>query len=307
MAKDGRITLRQRLEYVLLRTVFAVLARVPETLAYGAAGMAGALYLRVDKRRQRLALRQLRNALPGKSDRELLAHARRGTGSLLKVSVDMLRVARMVETGKLEACVDTSSFDEQGLTAPFVGVTAHLGSWELAAISLARRFAPIHATARLLKNPLATRWLLATRRRAGLVIHDRRGGVRGMSRALRDGHVVMQVVDQHQRLRGVEADWFGEKASCERGAATLAVRGGVPVAVGAAIRVGLRFRFKIHIEDVVLPEPSTGDREEDVRRLVNRINRALERTIIRYPDDYLWIHDRYRHRPETNSETTCPS
>ena len=164
-------------------------------------------------------------------------------------------------------------------------------------MAMAQRWGSGHGVARVSKNPLLQQWLLQNRQRGGLHIHPRRGGIRGLAKALQQGGVGLQVVDQNQRLRGVFAPFFGRLASCERAAATMALRHGYPIIVGVALRQGRGFRFQL-----VSSEPfslvSTGDKAKDLLAAVVRINGELEALIRRAPEQYLWIHDRYRTQPK---------
>lgn len=292
-----RVTLLQRVEYLAMRVVMGLASWLPESVGYGLADGLGSLFLRCSPRRQRYALRLLRNAFPDETDEQRLLHyARRGTGNLLKVALDIARLGRFVAHERLEERIDISAVRATGLPPPWIGVTGHLGSWEMAAAGIAMGMGETHCIVRLMKNPLAQRWLRRSRARTGLVLHDRRGGIRGFTRALHRGQVTLQAIDQNQRLRGVYAPFFGEVASTERAAATLAVRRGYPILVGACPRIGRGFRFRIDVEAVIEPA-HTGDLESDVRSTVARLNAALEALIRRYPEQYLWIHDRYRTRP----------
>jgi KDO2-lipid IV(A) lauroyltransferase len=157
-----------------------------------------------------------------------------------------------------------------------------------------------HALARIARNPLLEHWILANRNRGGLTIHPRRGGIRGLAQSLEAGQVGMMAVDQNQRLRGVFAPFFGEIASCERGAVTLALRRGYPIVVGVALRRGRGFLF-----DFVTAEPfvleRTGDKQKDLYAAVVRVNQVIEGLVRRAPEQYLWIHDRYRTQPRAGS------
>jgi KDO2-lipid IV(A) lauroyltransferase len=108
------------------------------------------------------------------------------------------------------------------------------------------------------------------------------------------------VVDQNQRLRGVFAPFFGEIASCERGAVTLALRRGYPIIVGVALRIGRGFRFELVTADPFVLE-HTGDKQKDLYAGVVRVNQAIEGLVRRAPEQYLWIHDRYRTQPVAGS------
>lgn len=290
-----RIRWRHRLEYAAFRAVIAVANALPEAIAYGCVAAMGRLFFRLSERRQRIALRMLRNAYPNRDDADLLRLGRVATGNIFKVGLDMMRL------GSVDLARDRERFDfrefEQKLPAPpFLGVTCHLGSWEVAAVGMARVAGSADVVVQTFKNPLVQGFLERTRGRAGLRLHPRRGGIRGLARALAQGGVGLQAVDQNQRLRGLFVPFFGELASTERAAATLALRKGYPIVVGATVRVGSGFRFRGLVRDVLNVGPSV-DRERDVERLVRTINARLEELVLQYPEQYLWIHDRYRTRP----------
>lgn len=292
-----RVTLRHRVEYAVARSALFVVNLLPERLAYALVGGVGRLFFRCSKRRQRIALRILRNAYPGRPDAELLRLGRISTGNVFKVSLDMLRVIPLLQKGRFLDCVDTSEWRREGLRPPFLGLTAHLGSWEAAGLAFGLVFGESHVVGRIQKNPLLQAFIERSRGLGNLYVHPRRGGIRGLVRALNEGHVGMQVVDQNQRLRGIFVPFFGELASTERAAATLALRHGYPIVVGTALRVGGGLRFRMQTCEPFVVEP-TGDREADIKRVVVEVNRRLEHLILSAPEQYLWIHDRYRTRPD---------
>jgi KDO2-lipid IV(A) lauroyltransferase len=293
----ARVTLAHRLVYAAARVAIALAQCVPETVAYRLASWLGQVYFVCAPRRRQFALRLLRNAFPGRADRELLAIARRATGNLFMVPLDLVHATRWLARGRLLDRVDVGGVPENSLPpGPWIGVTAHLGSWEVAAVTIAHLVPETHAVVRVFKNPLLQRFLARSRQACGLHLHARRGGIRDLARALARGAVGLQAVDQNQRLRGVFAPFFGELASCERGAAALALRHGYSVRSGWAERLGARFRFRLHV-DGPIPCELTGDRRQDLVRLVAAVNRRIEGYILRCPDQYLWIHDRYRTRP----------
>jgi KDO2-lipid IV(A) lauroyltransferase len=294
-----KVRLRDRLVYVAARGAIGAAALVPQWLGYGCASLLGRLFFLCDRRRRGYALRFLRQAYPDRSERELLRIGSRATGNLFKVPIDMARLTRLLARGgDLRTVLDYGDAGRKlaTLTPPFLGLTAHLGNWEVAAIGVAQHAGGAHGIARVSKNPLLQAWILGNRERGGLTIHPRRGGVRELAKALARGNVGLQVVDQNQRLRGVYAPFFGKLASCERAAASLALRRGLPIIVGAAIRRGHGFRFEL-----IASEPfrldSTGDRPRDLRAGVERINGAIEALVRQAPEQYLWIHDRYRTQP----------
>lgn len=293
-----KVRLVDRFVHHVARLAIGAAARVPESLGYGFARLLGRLFFRLDKRRRGYAMHYLRNAFPQASDRQLRTLGAISTGNLFCVPLDMARLTRLLARGgDVRRVIDYGpAAPALSLRPPFLGLTAHLGSWEVAAIAMAQHWGAAHGVARVSKNPLLQQWILDNRQAGGLHIHPRRGGIRGLAKALDDGGVGLQVVDQNQRLRGIWAPFFGEIASCERAAVSLALRRGLPITVGAALRVGRGFRFRL-----VLSEPfvlaRTGDKQKDLYAAVVQVNAHLEALIRQAPEQYLWIHDRYRTKP----------
>lgn len=303
------VRLRDRVVYWAARLAIGFAARVPQWLGYSLADALGRLWFRCDRRRRGYALRFLRNAYPDWTDAERLRVGAAATGNLFKVPLDMARLTRLFERGgDLAAVLDTSEAGPRldRMRAPYLGLTAHLGNWEVAAIGVARHAGRAHGIARVAKNPLLNRWILHNRERGGLVIHPRRGGFKDLAAALEQGGVGLQVVDQNQRLRGVFAPFFGELASCERAAVSLALRHGYPIIVGGALRRGRGFRFALVSCEPFVPE-RTGDKQGDLHAAVVRVNEQIEQLIRRAPEQYLWIHDRYRTQPKEGRAMPAPA
>lgn len=301
-----KVSFKHRLEYALVRALMLPLAVLPERLAYAGVAGLGQLFFLCSRRRQTYALKFLRQAYPeGKTDRELLAIARRATGNFVKIGLDMMRVHRVLEQGRFADAVEGLDTLRQRLPeGPVLVVSGHLGSWEVGAIALAQARDEAHVLVRIFKNPLLQDFIERTRSRAGLHLHGRRGGLRGLARALKRGAVGIQAIDQNQRLRGVFVPFFGKLASTERAAATLAVREGYPVAICYSPRVGKGFRFKAVVQTTIHPErpQSKEDVPALVEDLVRKINAGLEEAILAHPEQYLWIHDRYRTQPKQGEQ-----
>ena len=296
------VSLRHRVHYVCARTFLFVLNLFPDRLSYALAGALGRLFFRCSRQRQACALRMLHNAYPEqKDDRVLLALARRATGNVFKVPLDLVRLTSTIRQGRLHEVVDMSQATPLIPLPPFLAITGHLGSWEVGAVAVAQVTHEVHAVVKMFRNPLLTKFVFTNRRLAGLHLYSRGGGIAAMAAAMRRGCAALQAVDQHQRLRGIPVPFFGELASTERSGVSLALRGGHPILVGRCERVGVGFRFRLIFSEPFVPE-TTGNRQEDVRRAAAEVNRRLEEHILACPDQYLWIHDRYRLRDEKSHD-----
>jgi KDO2-lipid IV(A) lauroyltransferase len=291
---EVRATLRERVEYGVTRAFVGVVALLPEWLAYAIAGGVGRLFFRLSASRRRLALRFLRQAYGSdRSDAELLRLGARATANIFRVPLDSVRLVRLAQRGRLLQRIDVSEVEGRLPAAPFLVVTAHLGCWEAGAMALAALGFDVHAVVKAARNPLIDRWAVENRVRAGFHIHRRRGGIRALVRVLSEGGVCAMVIDQNQRLRPVVAPFFGAPARCERSTAVIALRGGYPVVVAGVVRVGTGMRFRALFQGVERFERS-GDPAQDLVAATSRLNRLLEDMIRRVPDQYLWIHDRFR-------------
>jgi KDO2-lipid IV(A) lauroyltransferase len=297
--KRRSASLSDRIIYWLVMGVFTLLGLIPSRIAYGFVAALGRLYFHLSRRRQQIALHNLRQAFgPGRSDRELLALGCVATGNILRTVIDMAKL-RQSGADAWQGRVDSRSYLETVRPLhgkPFIAVTPHLGSWELAVSVLADSGFKLHVIARRLDNPLLDHWLIGFRESHGLTILPRRGGIKQVVAALRRGEVVGALLDQNQRKRGIFIPVFGKLASTDRAIASFAARWNLPVLVASAVRVGKGFQFVGDCEPLLEPE-LTGDRDRDTVALAVRIQQGMERLILRHPEQYFWIHDRYKTRP----------
>jgi KDO2-lipid IV(A) lauroyltransferase len=175
--------------------------------------------------------------------------------------------------------------------------TAHLGSWELLGSVLARQGMPLHAVVRPLRGAV-NELIVRSRLESGLGLIAARGALRGMLRALSRGGVVCMLLDQVMPAnKGVFVPFFGRPASTTPGLSAAARRTGAPVLVAASIREGDALR--LHLEGP-FPVPQTGDVEADIRAHTADVTAAIERLIRRHPEQWLWLHRRWKVQPPGN-------
>jgi KDO2-lipid IV(A) lauroyltransferase len=169
--------------------------------------------------------------------------------------------------------------------------TAHLGNWELSAFAHAVMAAPMYVVVRPLDNPKIDALVQRRRTLSGNRPIGKREYARGILKALHDNQAVGILVDQNASLEeGTFVDFFGVPACAGTGFAKLAAHSGAAVIPGFALWIEserkyvLRFYPEIEI---------TGDAEADTRTL----HRQLEAVVREYPDQWLWIHRRWKTRP----------
>lgn len=295
-----RPTWGHRLEHAAFRGIGGIARVLPEGAALALGAGAGAFIggvLRVWRER---VDPNLRRAFPARSTRwrrEVAArcyrHFGREMAALLRLySAGPERIRERTEFG--DGFRELRTAVEEGRGA--IVVSGHLGNWELGGAALSVRGIPMDVLARRQSNPLFDRAIREIREGVGMRLIEPSEGPRPILRALRDGRAVAFVGDQDARDRGVFVDFFGIPASTPRGPALFSLRTGAPLFIGLMLREpGPRARYRGVIERV--DADLTGDAEEDVRRLTRAHTGILQGYIEAYPEQYLWLHRRWKTEP----------
>jgi KDO2-lipid IV(A) lauroyltransferase len=170
--------------------------------------------------------------------------------------------------------------------------TAHFGNWELSAFAHAYLTAPMHIVVRPIDNPRIDALVEHRRALSGNRIIPKREAARGILRALAAGDAVGILIDQNTAPeQGVFIDFFGVKACAGTAFVKFAHRSGAAVIPGYALWSEQEKRYILYFEPEV---PMTGDVQRDTQAVHGR----LEAAIRRHPEQWLWIHRRWKTRPE---------
>ncbi len=170
--------------------------------------------------------------------------------------------------------------------------TAHLGNWELSAYTHAWMTEPMHVMVRPLDNPLID--ALVERRRAlsGNQLIYKKDAARNVLKALRNNCAVGILIDQNaSSSEGVFVNFFGKQASANSAFVKFAYHSGAKVIPGFAFWNAPTGRYILRFYPEIL---MSGNVAEDTQR----IHTFLEQVIREYPDQWMWIHRRWKTRPE---------
>jgi KDO2-lipid IV(A) lauroyltransferase len=287
------------LEYIAMRSATRCAARLPEFLLTPLIGGFARLAKLVDRRHSQAARGFIRQALGKDMDEaELEERVLQAYRHLIGITIRAEGWSRRVslENWREHCTIDVSpeflALTEKGS----ILICPHVGDWEAGVGFLPLMgFNPLYAIARPPKNLPLSRYLQRTREARGFRVLPRRGGIQLASEVVGGGGTLCLLIDQRARDRGVLVPFFGRAALCDRSAGVLLKRLGVPIAVGAIYLTDKPYHFRVSAHTVLHPEDYAG---HSVEQIIERINRELEERILEAPEQYFWLHERYRGAPE---------
>ncbi|MCC6264978.1 MAG: lysophospholipid acyltransferase family protein [Bryobacterales bacterium] len=169
--------------------------------------------------------------------------------------------------------------------------TGHLGAWELSALAFGHVVRPMDVVARPLDNAYLDKWVTSLREQTGNRILRKSGTLREIMRALGENRAVGMLLDHNVISQDLcFVDFFGIKTSASTVFAKIAARSGATVVPGFAVWDAAERRYILRFEE---PIEISGDAQRDTQA----IHSAIERVIRRNPEQWLWIHRRFKTRP----------
>lgn len=184
---------------------------------------------------------------------------------------------------------------------PTIFITGHCGNWELLGYTLSVLGYPIAALARPLDNRLLNDWILGIREKYGLQIITKWGGVPILQELIANNTSVGFIADQNAGQRGLFVPFFGRLASTYKSIGILAMRYDIPIAAVHAKRIDGKFNYEISVTDFI--EPSEWKEQDDpLYYITARYSRAIEQMVRNAPEQYLWLHRRWKSRPKYELE-----
>jgi len=290
----SRSTLRNWAEYLAARAVLASLAWTPRPAAEVLARAYARLLDWCVPRLRRIALRNLALAMPATAAAERRRIVAGVFGSIARLLVTFARLPRLDKENISELiCYDGLEYFREGLRRGrgVLFAAAHLGNWELSAFAHGLMSGPMDIVVRPLDNPLLDRLVERRRELSGNRIIRKKDAARAILKALRANRAVGILIDQNAAPEeGVFIDFFGLKACAGAAFARLAARSGATVIPGFALWSQLERRYVLRFYP---PVEISGDTAADTQRL----HQLLEAVIRQYPDQWLWIHRRWKTRP----------
>jgi KDO2-lipid IV(A) lauroyltransferase len=302
----GRSAARDRLELALFRVGAGGLALLPRRISAGIGSALVQIYLYVWPRasRRRILFDNLRHAFPEKDAAEIGRLARGSAGSLGSTFVEFLQVSRMSEReihDRVRVVHEERLRDCQALGRGVFILSAHIGGWELGAMRAGMVSGPVAPVVRPLDNPYLEGELARRRTRFGNRLIAKHDAAKDILKAIRAGETVAILVDQNVLPReAVFVPFFGRLAATTPSLALFQLKTDAPVVPAFVFPEG-GGRYRVELGVAILAEEFRGlEHEEAVRRATARYMEVTEAAIRKQPEAWLWMHDRWRTRPEVD-------
>ena len=188
---------------------------------------------------------------------------------------------------------------------PLIFVTGHIGNFEVAGYMSALFGFPTYTVARALDNPYLNRWVNDFRSAKGQFIVPKHGSAGQLERVLEEGKTITLLGDQHAGPKGCWVEFLGREASCHKAVSVFTITSGAPMMVVYNVRTDGPLKFELGVVDVTDPQddvPQMGG----IRELTRWYNLMLAKAICLAPEQYWWIHRRWKEKPPRKKKKAKP-
>jgi Kdo2-lipid IVA lauroyltransferase/acyltransferase len=288
--------------YVAVRLVVCVLQAVPLRAALGFGRVLALLAYRVDKRHREVARDNLQHAFPDRcaNPAECDRLVRACYTHFCTMVIELAVISRRMHLHNWRSFGTPTHFERIVVPVisdrPVLLVTPHFGNWEVAGYVTGVVGITSYAIARDLDNPHLDRFLKKFRQKTGQTILSKEGDYDRITGVLKTGGIVATLGDQDAGPKGLFVDFFGRPASTHKAVALLALEHDARMVVLGVPRIGTPMKFALDIEEVIDPGDFAA-RPDAIKAITEQFTRAFERLVRRHPEQYFWLHRRWKHQP----------
>lgn len=293
----------QYLGYLALRAFICVVQAAPLEICKLVADGLGWLFYRVLRIRRKVILENLRQAYPELSEAQRQAIALAMWQHLFLFVAEVPHTSRRIHATNWKRAIRADSavelvrllLDERAM----VLVSAHFGNFEICSYVMALFGHRMHAVARTLDNPYIHRWLAGFRESSGMKILSKNDDYQQIVEVLHGCGVVGFLADQAAGDKGCWVPFFGRPASAYKAIALFSLHNDAPIVVGSCRRIGGPLEYELSLEAIADPR-SNAPEVAGVRELTAWYTAQLEAIIRRAPEQYWWLHRRWKDNRPAN-------
>jgi Kdo2-lipid IVA lauroyltransferase/acyltransferase len=291
--------------YLAIRAAVCLIQTLSWRGALGLARGLAWLAYRVDRRHRLVAADNIRRAFGHLDETDVDRLVRSSYLHLTTMLVEMIRLPRKLNRDNVDSFVEHGHPNDLNVVKAWVAtgrprlvLTGHFGNWEVLSYVTGLVGFRGGIVARRLDNPYLDRFLARFRRKTGLVLLDKNKDFARILDMLAHGIGLGMVGDQDAGPRGLFVNFFGRPASTFKSIALLSIEYNAPIFVFGAARVGHPMKYRLYFEDLILPEDHAANSDAP-RVMTERYTSALERLVRRHPEQYFWLHRRWKSLPQS--------
>jgi Kdo2-lipid IVA lauroyltransferase/acyltransferase len=323
MAKKARNRAVDYAVYLAVRFVVCVLQMVTPRIAYALGDVLAQVAHALVKSRRRIALENVRAAFPELTEPEAAHLVREMFRHFVRSLVELTFLPRKLHiiNWRKHIAIESVTVPTLLRARAVLIVTAHFGNWELAGFLLGALGFRTFAIARVLDNPYLERYALWFRQRTGQTILDKNDDYDRIVEVLKAGGKVATLADQDAGPKGVFVDFFGRPASTHKAIALMALEFDAVMMVMGVPRVSRADHpqspnfdptgplaplfYQVRCADIIDPREYAAD-PNAVKLITARYTAALEKLIREHPEQYFWLHRRWKHQPKAKGKPSAP-
>ena len=292
--------MREWFEYVAVWAIVKSLGLLPRSLARGVAASIAQILLLCRPPLRRAGIVNLRLAFPDWTDAQRRRTLRRMARYLGWMAAEFAHFPDLSREN-IERFVLLDGFENfdaaRQRAKGVIFLTGHMSAWELAPFAQAVYGNPLSFLARAVDNTRVDALVSHYRCLSGNQPIEKNNAARAMLRVLHEGGTVGILADQNTSLEeGIFVDFFGIPAATTTGLARIARRTDAAVVPGFLFWDDSMRKYRLRFETGVLLQ-RTEDEDADIRVNTERFNNVIEDYIRAHPDQWLWVHKRWRNRP----------
>ena len=299
---------RQFLEYAAVRLLLSIVQILPLSacarLAQGLAWFAAD----VVRFRQRVVDENLRLTFPEATPERRRDIARQMWEHLVLMTCEIAQARRKIHETNYRKHIHVPQNQTIARYVledrPTILVSGHFGNFEIAAVMLGIVGCPSYAIARVMDNPWIESLIKSFRESSGQFILPKDGSAVQIQQVLAAGKTIMMLGDQHAGTKGVWVDFLGRPAACHKALALFTLSSGAPMMVTYCRRTTGPLQFEIDILGIADPQLGLGELT-DVRSLTQWYNDCLAQAIRAHPEQYWWVHRRWKDKPVRQKKPTA--
>lgn len=294
--------IRHHIEYYFLQGLICLVRCMPIHWIRVILAQASVCCFYLLRKRRKITLTNLNIAFPEKSPRELIKIAKNSYANLGRsIAFNLLIMSGRISNETIQAAVETENLSTfknhvENPEKRTLAITGHIGNWELIPQFIALNISnKIHVIARETTNSLIEkRFINPLRNRFGINVFYKKNAMLPMIRALKKGDLVGILIDQNLNNRmHIKAPFFNHDAYCTPAPALLQIRYNVEVWPVCLVHTQ-KGHFKLIIGDPIPWDVDQRPEEEQIIDLTARHQKAIEKMIRAYPDQWFWMHNRWK-------------